>query len=648
MKLHTTKSINSINPIPLGASTLGVAVDTALLYVLLKSGIAADVSAMVSLVVAAAAMYVVSRRVGAGTTTAAIGPGRLGWFVVAIFLTVFLRAGILAWMMRIPGCPVILEAAVAAVAAGAVIRITMAIDPGSGYAAGDQPLSWRNPVTALLVYAVLLRLVYLGLPELIHEEAYYWNYSRHLALSYLDHPPMVAWLTRSFTAVLGHTELGVRAGAFFSWLVGAWFVFKLTRRVYDAATAVCAVLLFAVLPVYFGFGFFMSPDAPLTACWAGTLYFFFRALIDEKPSAWLGAGLFLGAGLLSKYTIVLLGVAVFVFMIMDPRARRWFLRLQPWAAVTVALLMFSPVIVWNFRNDWISFAFQGTRRAGGSFSFDFPALLGRVAVLLTPVGLAAAAVTAFSRSLLLPSDLPERRDRFERGFRLLVMSALVPFSVFACISLFRHTKLNWTGALWLAVLPFMARMVARPWPEAAGRWRAWLSPRTWRTTAVVLLLLFGAGMQYLVLGLLGLPYPENKLGLVGLGWSDLAAKVQTVVERVELETGERPLVVGMNSDRYSSWLAFYRSRAMARGAADNTGAGAQDTAGPGLFGRKSHMYGLWFPTSLRKSGRPLILVGDSAEDLESLLENRRSEPVEEVTGSKGGEVTWRLYYRVVY
>jgi len=87
---------------------------------------------------------------------------------------------------------------------------------------------------------------------------------------------------------------------------------------------------------------------------------------------------------------------------------------------------------------------------------------------------------------------------------------------------------------------------------------------------------------------------------------------------------------------------------MARGAADNTGAAAQDTAGPSLFGRKSHMYGLWFPTSLRKSGRPLILVGDSAEDLESLLAKRRSEPVEEVTGSKGGQVTWRLYYRVVY
>jgi len=457
MTFQNRSSAAGENPWPLSASIAGVTVDTALLYVLLKAGTAADVAAMVSLVAAAVVVYLVGRRADtvlpAGTVLANIR--RLA---VVVLLAAFLRAGVLAWMIRIPGCPLILSSLVAACVAGFLLWAAMAIDPGISGESGDGALSWRNPVTALLIYAVLFRLVYLGLPELIHEEAYYWNYSRHLALSYLDHPPMVAWLIRTFTALLGHTELGIRAGAFFSWMVGAWFVFKLTRRIYDAATAVCAVLLFAVLPVYFGFGFFMSPDAPLIACWAGTLYFFFRALIDEKPSAWLGAGLFLGAGLLSKYTIVLLGGAVFVFMVTDPRARRWFRRPQPWMAAAIALLLFSPVILWNFQNDWISFAFQGTRRAGGSFSFDFPALLGRVAVLLTPVGLAAAAVTAFSRSLLLPSDIPERRDRFAREFRLLVMLTLVPFSVFACISLFRHTKLNWTGALWLAVLPFMARM----------------------------------------------------------------------------------------------------------------------------------------------------------------------------------------------
>ncbi len=203
---------------------------------------------------------------------------------------------------------------------------------------------------------------------------------------------MVAWLIRGFTAVLGHTVLGVRAGAFLSWLVGACFVLKLTRRIYDAATAVCAVLLFTVLPVYFMFGMIMTPVAPLTACWAATLYYFYRALIDEDPTAWLGAGVFLGLGMLSKYTIVLLAFAVLAFMFTDSRARRWFRRPAPWVAAGIALLLFSPVIVWNFQHDWISFAFQGPRRVAGSFEFNLPDLLAAAALLLMPVGLAAAAV----------------------------------------------------------------------------------------------------------------------------------------------------------------------------------------------------------------------------------------------------------------
>jgi hypothetical protein len=34
------------------------------------------------------------------------------------------------------------------------------------------------------------------------QEAYYWNYSIHPAVSYLDHPPMVAWVVRAGTLLL--------------------------------------------------------------------------------------------------------------------------------------------------------------------------------------------------------------------------------------------------------------------------------------------------------------------------------------------------------------------------------------------------------------------------------------------------------------
>jgi dolichol-phosphate mannosyltransferase len=621
--------------------TATTVVDAAVLFGLLKTGIAPGTASLVSLPIAAALVRVAGRASARRRSPA--GP-----LVFEVILTVFLRGGILAWMERIPGCPVIVTAAVAAAAAGLLLWAAAGVD-WSAWKTGDKQVPiWRRAVPALVAYVVLLRLVYLGLPELLHQEAYYWNYSRHLALSFLDHPPMVAWLIRACTTVLGQTELGVRSGAFASWLVGAFFVFRLARRVYDSTTAAASTLVFAVLPVYFLAGLFMSPDAPLTACWAATLFYFYRALIDERPKAWWGVGVFLGLGLLAKYTIVLLGFAVLAFMLADRRARRLFLRPWPWLAAGLALVLFAPVIVWNSQNQWISFAFQSSRRAAGAFSFSLPDLLGAAAILVTPVGLAAVAVAAFSRKQLAPSGNPNQNQRFPRGFRLLMTSTLLPFSLFALVSLFRHTKLNWTGPLWIGAVPLMGHMMAAGWPVDAGRARRWLSPRTWRTTVIVVLLLFGALMHYLVLGLPGLSYPKNKLGLPALGWPALGVKIQAVVDDVARETGLEPLVVGLNADRLSSWLAFYRSRAMARNGARNTGAAAFDTAGPNLFGgARSHMYGLWFPSLNQYRDRPLILIGDRPEQLDVHPKRRRLGTILELQTEKNGQPTWRVYYRVL-
>ena len=70
----------------------------------------------------------------------------------------------------------------------------------------------------------------------------------------------------------------------------------------------------------------MTPDAPLMATWAATLYYMERALIADRRWAWLGMGIAFGLGILSKYTLGLLGVAALVFVVFDPESRRWLRR----------------------------------------------------------------------------------------------------------------------------------------------------------------------------------------------------------------------------------------------------------------------------------------------------------------------------------
>src|SRR5262249_44146526 len=136
-----------------------------------------------------------------------------------------------------------------------------------------------------------------------------------------------------------------------------------------------------------GLGFFMSPDAPLFAAWAGCLYSLERALVEGNRRAWWWAGIWLGLGMLSKYSIALLGAGALVFILIDRQSRRWLFRAEPYKAAIVSAILFSPVLLWNFQNNWISFVFQSSGRWSGSHEFGLHVLLGACLLILTPLGL---------------------------------------------------------------------------------------------------------------------------------------------------------------------------------------------------------------------------------------------------------------------
>ncbi len=47
----------------------------------------------------------------------------------------------------------------------------------------------------LVAFSSLMHVAYAGMLPLTPQESYYWQYSRHPALSYFDHPPAAAWTT---------------------------------------------------------------------------------------------------------------------------------------------------------------------------------------------------------------------------------------------------------------------------------------------------------------------------------------------------------------------------------------------------------------------------------------------------------------------
>ncbi len=340
----------------------------------------------------------------------------------------------------------------------------------------------------VVVLVLALRLVYAGWVELMPEEAYYWNYAQHLDIGYLDHPPMVAWLIAAATAVFGDVEFGVRAGALCCAAVASFFSYRLTREMFDETSGWVAVALAQTLPFFFLTGFLMTPDAPLTAAWSGTLYFLYRALIGAHARAWWGVGVCLGLGLLSKYTIVLLGFSALIFMLIDSRSRHWFKRIEPYAAVLLAAMIFSPVILWNARNDFASFAFQTSHRLADRPQFALFKLIGSVLVLLTPTGVIAVAWSLLREGAVAGDAQATLEAERRRGRRFIQVAVFAPLAVFALFSLRHEVKLDWTGAPWIASLPVLAAGIVEP-VQRMGRWIA----RAWVPTVIVLVLLYGVG-----------------------------------------------------------------------------------------------------------------------------------------------------------
>src|SRR5260370_6286797 len=82
---------------------------------------------------------------------------------------------------------------------------------------------------------------------------------------------------------------------------------------------------------------------------------------DRRLLRWAAAGFCIGLAMLSKYSAVLVAGGAGLFALSKPEYRRWFLTPGPYLALAVAVVVFSPVVVWNWQHHWISFGFQGGR-----------------------------------------------------------------------------------------------------------------------------------------------------------------------------------------------------------------------------------------------------------------------------------------------
>jgi len=399
-------------------------------------------------------------------------------------------------------------------------------------------------VIALIAAMTVMRVIYASVLDLRTDEAYYWTWSKEGALSFLDHPPMIAWFIRFGTAIFGDTNFGVRFAGILAMLVTQLLLADIVRRVTHDFRAIVLALLMPEAALYYGLLMAkVAPDTALIPFATAMLWSLVRLNQSGDGRWWLAAGLFAGLALLSKFTAIMLLPAVAAFMLVPDWRWRWLSSPYPWLAALIAVAVFAPVLIWNFAHDWASFRFQAVR-ATAVYPFSLRTLgeffglqFGLVGFVLLPVVLSGVTLTAW-------------RGYFRREpvAILLSTSVIVPFGYFLWKSLTLRVGDTWPMFLWPAGFAATAINIAmlprEGWPE-------WMIKSTikWARVAVITGIAFVVGVfLYYVAA------PWNMLGRtdpVGgeAGYGQVAARVQDQLQK----TG-------------ASWIATtdYRTYAMLR------------------------------------------------------------------------------------
>lgn len=389
------------------------------------------------------------------------------------------------------------------------------------------------PWLILLVIGTLLyRIAFVWAHDysLFVDEAQYWVWSRDLAFGYYSKPPLVAWLVRASTLLLGDGELGVKFPAILAYPLAALGLYRLGTALKNARTGLIAAALFLSMPGQALGGWVLSPDALLLLAWSWALYLLWMARMQGGLKWWIGLGVAIGLGAQAKYTmLVFVPMAAWVLWrgrdVVSARAGK-----GPWLALAIVLLLIAPNIAWNVQNQ-----FETVRHTAELTHRSNAGLHPRHFIEFLAAQWGIFGLLAFPLLVMLMA-----RGRGSAQSRFLAVFTVPYLLVMLALSLVTAANANWAvtayaaGSVWLAL-----------WLD--GRKPVWM----WSVILLNFVLQLGI-LHYRDIGAkLGHPPSRNGKDLYArvLGWRELGRALQPITEAqggLPILTGDRMLLAELS------------------------------------------------------------------------------------------------------
>jgi dolichol-phosphate mannosyltransferase len=346
--------------------------------------------------------------------------------------------------------------------------------PRGGRALPASPEDLRESAwaLALVLGLAVVRLAYIAFLPLAEDEAYYWQWSRHLDWGFHDHPPMIAYLIAAGTRFAGMNAFAIRLLPTLLATATVWLVYALAARAARSPRAgLWAAGAFAAAPMLASGSVLATPDAPFIFFWTAAIATAWRAVDTGRLAWWLAAGAALGLGMISKYPMAILAIALIVALPMSGAGRRAIGTVGPWAAAALAALICLPHLDWLRDQGFAPVGYQlghGLDARSGMSGLDGLArfLALQIAVISPP--LFALMAAALWRGAVAAARNMRHEDP---GPALLAVPALLTFGLFAFTSLSSPGGANWLAPAYPTLFAIFGTM--------AVDWTGWRKGMAW-------------------------------------------------------------------------------------------------------------------------------------------------------------------------
>jgi len=211
-------------------------------------------------------------------------------------------------------------------------------------------VNWFVIVALASIKFILPFLLQSHVYELHRDEYLYYEQGQHIALGYLENPPLLSWL-----------------GTISSWAGGSAFWIKFWPCLFGALTVVITCLITAELGgrsfaqfiagiailggAYMRMFFLFQPNPPEIFFWTLSVYFLIRFIKNNERKFLFAFVIAMSLSWWSKYSVVFLAAAILLSLLLSVH-RFIFLKKQTYIALLFGSVLILPNIVWQYSHNW--------------------------------------------------------------------------------------------------------------------------------------------------------------------------------------------------------------------------------------------------------------------------------------------------------